>query len=147
MLYLADQVWKAVVDHCRREMPYEACGLLTGRGDRVTRAIALPNVAADRGHAYLAEPESLYRALMEIEERGEEMIGIYHSHPDGPPVPSDRDREQAFWPGVVHLVISLAGSRPQACAWRLDGPCPSPAAPRPAGGSAAGFRKIRLDKL
>lgn len=143
VLYLPHQVWEVVLDHCRREVPHEACGLLAGRGNRVARAIPLPNVAPDPERAYLAEPESLYRALVEMEERGEEMIGIYHSHPAGPPAPSERDREQAFWPGVAHLVISLAGGRPRACAWRLHGPHPSPAPQR----RGPAFSKIRLYTL
>lgn len=129
------------MDHCRREMPYEACGVLAGHGDRVTRAIPLPNVASEPAHAYLAEPESLYQVLLDMEERGEELIGIYHSHPNGPPALSDRDREQAFWPGVVHLVVSLAAGQPQLGAWRLPAPCSATSIP-----VQLQFAKIILDK-
>ncbi|MDI6893045.1 MAG: M67 family metallopeptidase [Bacillota bacterium] len=143
ILYVPEPVWEAVLDHCRREMPREACGLLSGLGNTVACALPLPNVAPDPQHSYLAEPECLYRALAEVERRGEEMLGIYHSHPTGSPALSARDREQALWPGVVHVVVSFAGRRPQARAWRLPGCGP----PVDTAVGAVPLRIIHLDKL
>jgi proteasome lid subunit RPN8/RPN11 len=118
-----------VKEHCCREKPREACGLLAGREGVVSRAIPLPNVSPSPERAYLADPEYLYRALRDLEERGEEMLAIYHSHPGGPPTPSARDLEQAFWPGVVQLVVSLSGREPEARGYLL--PEDRTAAPRP----------------
>lgn len=126
-------VWDRVNEHCLSEKPREACGLLAGRGGVVSRAIPLPNVSPAPDRAYLADPESLYGALRDLEERGEEMLAIYHSHPAGPPALSARDREQAFWPGVVQLVVSLAGPEPEARGYLL-----------PDGGAAAEPRPVRL---
>lgn len=120
-LCILRSAWSQVVAHCRRELPREACGILAGRGRVALRAIALPNASGAPEREYLADPESLYAALCEVEERGEQMLAIYHSHPQGPPHLSPRDLEQAFWPQAVQVVVSLAGRRPVARAFQVEG--------------------------
>ncbi|MEW6545449.1 MAG: M67 family metallopeptidase [Bacillota bacterium] len=118
-LCIPRRVWGEVIHLCRLQLPGEACGILAGTGNRVSRAIPLPNISPTPTRAYLADPESLYRALLDIEERGEQLLAIYHSHPAGPATLSPVDLEQAFWP-VVHVVISPADNEPRAAAYRLQ---------------------------
>jgi len=118
-LRIPRSVWDRVNEHCLSEKPREACGLLAGRGGVVSRAVPLPNVSPTPHRAYLADPEYLYQALRDLEERGEEVLAIYHSHPAGPPALSARDLEQAFWPGVVQLVVSLSGQEPEVRGYLL----------------------------
>jgi proteasome lid subunit RPN8/RPN11 len=42
-----------------------------------------------------------------MRERGEELFGIYHSHPKTPPLPSKSDLAQAAYPEALYLIISL----------------------------------------
>lgn len=120
-LCILRSAWLQVIAHCRRELPREACGILAGRGRTALRAIALPNASGTPEREYLADPESLYAALCEVEERGEQMLAIYHSHPQGPPNLSSRDLEQAFWPQALQVVVSLAGRRPVVRAFHVEG--------------------------
>ncbi|HSB67460.1 MAG TPA: Mov34/MPN/PAD-1 family protein, partial [Anaerolineales bacterium] len=46
------------------------------------------------------------KAFLEIERRGWEMVGIYHTHPHGPEVPSQTDRSEAFYPESVYIILS-----------------------------------------
>lgn len=120
-LYIPQSVWGEVIQHCRQHLPREACGILAGTGSMVRRAIPLPNASPSPTRAYLADPESLYRTLLDLESRQEEMLAIYHSHPQGPPVLSPADLEQAFWPHLLQVVISLADEEPQAGVFRTKG--------------------------
>lgn len=114
MLTIAGADLAAVIEHCRRELPDEACGILGGRGGRVESVHPVKSVRASPSR-YAMDPAEQFRALDDIRRAGRELAGIYHSHPDGPAGMSDVDREQALWPGTslpsypeaVQVVVSL----------------------------------------
>lgn len=106
-LVLTDGQAATVVDHARAEEPSEACGLLGGREGRVEVVYPLPN--AERSPVrYLAEPEAQVDAMMEIESKGLEVVGIYHSHPESGAYPSPTDMAMAAYPDAVYVIVSLA---------------------------------------
>ena len=105
-LILTPEQVAEIVAHARAEYPHEACGLLGGRDGRVEKVYPLPN-AEHSPVRYLADPEAQYQAMMEIEERGWEIVAIYHSHPDSPAYPSATDLEMAYYPDSICLIISL----------------------------------------
>jgi proteasome lid subunit RPN8/RPN11 len=96
-----------MISYARDEAPREACGILAGRNGRVLRIYRTRN--ADRSPtSYRLDPDQQFRVFKDIEDRGLELLGIYHSHPSSPAVPSDRDVEQAYYPEVSYILISLA---------------------------------------
>jgi proteasome lid subunit RPN8/RPN11 len=101
--------WQAarIIDRARAARPKEACGLLGGRDGCVTRIYPLPNTEQSPVR-YLAEPQAQLDAMLEIEERGDEIVGIYHSHLNAPAYPSPTDVAMAAYPDAVHLIVSLA---------------------------------------
>ena len=105
-LILAPWQLAEIVAHARDEYPHEACGLLGGREGRVERVYALPN-AEHSPVCYMADPEAQLRAMLEIEDRGWEIVAFYHSHPSSPAYPSPTDLEMAFYPEALSLIISL----------------------------------------
>ncbi len=112
MLVIAPQHLKAVVDATETAWPEEACGLLVGRREpalvwRVTRIEPARNVAPDRRRAFEVDPG--LRIGLERELRGGEdrIVGVYHSHPEGPVWPSAVDRAMVFEPELLWLVVSL----------------------------------------
>src|SRR5690606_3436479 len=134
VLWLSADALRTVLHHCRRERPREACGWLAGRwqppggpeGGRrgVTalglRAYPMANVAEDPIRRYLMDPEEQFAVLRTMRRRGEELVGIYHSHPATAPVPSATDIDLAYTKDAVYLIVSLAGPRPELRAWWLD---------------------------
>jgi len=104
----------AIVGHCRRELPNEACGLLGGTAGRVESVHPVRNVLASPVR-FAMDPLEQLRALEAIGRAGRGVVGIYHSHPGGPAGMSETDREEACWPGTsapnypeaVHLIVSL----------------------------------------
>jgi len=108
-LIIGKQLLQRILEHCMEEKPYEACGILTGKAGRVLHAYATDN--AKRSPVfYEVEFEQQERVLSAMEERGEELLGIYHSHPTAPAIPSLNDINQAVhYPDAVRLIISLAG--------------------------------------
>ena len=109
-LILTRQQVAQIEAHARSEYPREACGLLGGRNGRVESVYPLPNAERSRTR-YLAEPVAQLRAMLESEDRGCDIVAIYHSHPSSPPYPSDTDLEMACYPEALYLIISLTDQR------------------------------------
>ena len=115
-------VRRAIVDHARREAPLECCGLLLGRGRAVTFAAACTNAArsATRYRIHPREHIDVRRTLRKFSPPLE-IVGVYHSHPSGRPVPSATDIAEARYPTWVHLIVGLRASRPEIVAYQIRG--------------------------
>lgn len=119
-LWLDAGVVQALLSACRAAYPHEACGLLSGKGNVATSHHPVANVADRPAERFEMDPEGQRLALAAIEERGEELVAIYHSHPSTSAIPSEDDVRRAAHPGVFHLIVSLAGLRPVLRAYRID---------------------------
>lgn len=96
--------------------PAEACGFLVGRGDEVSEAVPAPN-RAERPDRYLIDARDVWKAMKVARDDGHELLGVYHSHPDGEPEPSTTDVDDA-WGAWVHLIVACgAGKAAGARAW------------------------------
>jgi proteasome lid subunit RPN8/RPN11 len=105
--------------HVDAHKPNEACGLLGGSGGRVEKVYLIAN-ATPSPVSYSMKPEELVRAIVEIEERGWELLGIFHSHPAGPPTPSAADVAEAYYPDSAYVICAPdAGGRWQARAFEI----------------------------
>ena len=74
--------------HARAELPNEACGLLSGSlaSGRAIRFHPARNVEASPLR-YDVHPEDLVRITFAIEDAGEELVAIFHSHTRSAAVP------------------------------------------------------------
>jgi proteasome lid subunit RPN8/RPN11 len=99
-------VYEAIVTHAREGKPEEVCGLLRGRGRTAFQAIRAVNVADERIENYAVDPQSLLLQFA-FEEAGDELMGIYHSHPVSIAYPSATDAWNANYPDAIYLICSL----------------------------------------
>jgi len=106
----------------READPAECCGLIGGTEEGKAESIyALRNVAADKIVSYEAAPEDLFAAQRQMRERGEQLLGIYHSHPrSAAPEPSVTDVRLAYYPQAVYFIVGLAGPQPVMSAFRIS---------------------------
>ena len=109
---------EAVVAHARAEAPRECCGLLLGRPDSVSEAVAARNIAA-MATRFLVDPQDHINTLRAARGRGLEILGFYHSHPHTAAVPSETDRAEAGYPDHLYLIVSLAVEPADARLFRL----------------------------
>ena len=92
----------------------EVCGLLFGAAGRIEAAEACANVAADPARTFEIDPTALFAAYRRARGGGLAVMGHYHSHPSGLPVPSARDAAQAMGDGAVWVILGSGVAR----AWR-----------------------------
>ncbi len=95
-----------IIAHALEGKPEEICGILRGRGLEAFELIRARNVAPERIENYDVDPQTLLRQF-EFEEAGDEMMGIYHSHPVSVAYPSATDAWNAHYPDAVYFICSL----------------------------------------
>ena len=92
-------------DHVTREVPIEACGLVAGRENESAHIYEITNEAGSPIRYRMAPKEQL-AAFLELEQRGWNLLAIYHSHPAGPTLPSTLDLAEAAYPNTAQLIWS-----------------------------------------
>ena len=96
-----------IVAHSRDDMPNECCGLIGGDGSAMTSVHRARNAAAT-WLRYELHPTDQLKIMNRIEEDGEELVGIYHSHTKSEAFPSQTDINLAEnWPDPLYLICSL----------------------------------------
>lgn len=111
--------------HARAEIPNEACGLLAGDAETGIVTAYHPARNADASpYVYTVHPDDLVRIVLGIEDAGEDLVAIFHSHTHSPAVPSLTDRRQARYPAIYLLAtLSDEDATPAESlrAWRIEG--------------------------
>jgi proteasome lid subunit RPN8/RPN11 len=123
-LVLPRAIAAELLAHARAEVPNEACGLLAGSRATGTATGFHPARNAEASPLiYTVHPDDLLRIVLAIDDAGEDLVAIFHSHTRSPAVPSATDRRQALYPDAFYLLASL--SEPDAPperalrAWRI----------------------------
>jgi proteasome lid subunit RPN8/RPN11 len=86
--------------------PREACGILLGRGGRITEARETANLHPSPRTHFEIDPQALIDAHRAARSGGPEVLGYFHSHPVGEPVPSATDRASASGDGRVWAILA-----------------------------------------
>ncbi len=112
MLKIRHNEYTALRQHGEETYPHECCGVLLGSidGDAriVTSIVRAGNTRVDSPHnRYHIDPKELVRIQREGRERGEDIVGFYHSHPDHPARWSQTDLAEAHWIGCSYVITSV----------------------------------------
>ena len=111
MIKIEQQPWEEMVAHARATYPNECCGAMLGTvdGDEklVTIALSLENASQGPQQArYELRPEDLLKADREARQKGLDLVGIYHSHPDCGAYFSETDLKNSC-PWYSFVVLSI----------------------------------------
>lgn len=125
MLTLGRDVYDDIVAHARADTPQEVCGILAGEfDDEASVSIEshrTVNTASDSQTEYAIDPEEQFAVMGTIERENHDVVGFYHSHPQGPPAPSPTDQKRATWDGYSYVIVALGGTHPYVGSWRWTG--------------------------
>jgi proteasome lid subunit RPN8/RPN11 len=120
MLKITQIAYAALRRHGEQTYPHECCGVLLGHFDddganskTVTRVAKCGNTRADSPHnRYHIDPKELIQIQREARDRGEDILGFYHSHPDHPAKWSPTDLAEAHWFGCSYVITSVEKGKP-----------------------------------
>ena len=140
-IQLKKEQLESIRSHGAKEYPNECCGMLLGRADgdskEVLEVVPLRNLRHDSPRAqellpledpgreseknrFLIDPLEQLRVEREARERGLDVLGYYHSHPDHPARPSNYDRDHA-WPWYSYVIVSVErGGAAEMTSWVLS---------------------------
>ena len=121
---LPANVRRAVLQHARRDAPNECCGFLIGRARRVLFAASMRNTAARPRAQVRIDPREHIALRRELRRLSPalEIVGLYHSHPDGPREPSARDRRDAHYREWLYVIAIGASDKFRLRAYRINRP-------------------------
>jgi proteasome lid subunit RPN8/RPN11 len=126
MLELRPELLAQIHAHAELSYPEEGAGLLLGDVDggrkRVAAILTFANAREPtaRHNRYLITAQDMQRGEQEAMQRGLDVLGVFHSHPDHPNQPSEFDREWA-WPWYSYLITSVqAGKAADSRSWLLS---------------------------
>lgn len=142
VLQLSDQQVQHLIAHAIRTYPEECCGLLLGHlpPDRPFKQVikiwetinawnpeigadlttVIPHLGQGKRDRFWIDPQDLLSAQRYARAHQMNIVGIYHSHPDHPAVPSESDRLLA-WSDYSYLILSVqSGIVPDYRCWTLD---------------------------
>ena len=97
---------QAILAHAAQTHPHECCGLLLGEVAMVTHAQPTANVHPEPARHFEIDPAALIAAHKAERAGGPQVIGYYHSHPSGDPVPSSTDRACAAHDGKLWAIVA-----------------------------------------
>lgn len=117
MISIDEQQLSEIRAHGESDYPYECCGLMLGRFEAdgrktvsMTHPISNAREEQAKRNRFLIRPEELLRGEKYAREKGLDVIGFYHSHPDDAAVPSQYDLAHA-WPTYSYIVVSVEQGR------------------------------------
>ena len=121
MLIVPGRLIEQMNTHVEKAYPEEGAGFLIGEAGEVKEILALANSREDgaRHNRFLFTPEDYLQAELKADELGLSLIGVFHSHPDSPNIPSEYDREwaQPFFSYIITRVDN--GKAVNNRSWRL----------------------------
>ncbi|HMU94702.1 MAG TPA: M67 family metallopeptidase [Anaerolineales bacterium] len=120
-LKLTKNILDDISKHVEAAYPEEGAGFLLGVEGEVKQILSLPNAREDeaRHNRFLFTPEDYLKAELKADSLGLSLIGVFHSHPDCPNIPSEYDREwaQPFFSYIITRVDE--GRSVSHRSWRL----------------------------
>jgi len=113
-----------IFQHGEDTYPEECCGVLIASPHRpnvIIESKKMQNINQESKQTrYNIDPLELMKLEDELDGRGLEMVGIYHSHPDHRAEPSDTDLQHA-WPNLHYMVFGVRhGRADKVSVWYLD---------------------------
>ena len=134
MLTLSQALQAEVVAHCQSRYPKEACGLLAGPVEaagpsrQAIQIYPMTNVE-DSPIGYAMDPREQLRVEKLMRQRGQRLIGIYHSHTATEAYPSPVDVRMALSPDLSYVLVSLKDqAAPDFKSYVIDGATITPEA-------------------
>jgi proteasome lid subunit RPN8/RPN11 len=110
-LIIPQHIFEKMIAHCKKEYPYEACGILAGKGNRVSKIYTMTNIEKSPV-SYLLDSKEQFNVMKDMRENNLSMVAIFHSHPSSSAYPSITDVNLAFYEDAAYVIVSLIQSTP-----------------------------------
>ncbi len=93
--------------HAQKTPEREVCGLISSLNNSPYRSYPITNTANKPESFFNLDAQQQIQVMAKMRDNNEQLFAIYHSHPTAPAIPSSADIEQANYPDVLYIIISL----------------------------------------
>ena len=119
MLKIPKAIHDRILAHARDEAPNECCGLLAGKDNTAEAIYPMTNIHHSQV-SYMIDPKEQFAVFKEMRAKENDLIAIYHSHPETAAYPSATDVRLAYYPDAAYIIVSLENpARPLMKAYRI----------------------------
>ena len=124
-LRLTEAQHRRILAHCYDGLPDEACGLLAGPVDDREEPTGVVSVvyptrnSEASARTYTVDSRDLIKAMRDAENRGEQLVGVFHSHTHTVAYPSPTDVKLAMEPSWIYVIVSLKDGDPVLRGYRI----------------------------
>jgi [CysO sulfur-carrier protein]-S-L-cysteine hydrolase len=115
---ISRDLYDQIVAHARADAPNECCGMIATHDGEAVRVYPAANTAASPLR-YEIDGAEQYRIQMAIDDAGNDLGAIYHSHTRSAPFPSQTDINLAFYPDALYVIVGLSHGDPEVRAYRI----------------------------
>ncbi|MEK3886289.1 M67 family metallopeptidase [Bacillus sp. FSL K6-3431] len=116
-------VYEEMISYCKKALPNEACGLLSGIQPTGSTLWKVKNESLNPNRFYMSV-DSIKQAVMKIEENGEKLSGIFHSHPSSHAFPSSHDIQNNPYTHLAYIIVSFYNGKIEVGCYRMGGETP-----------------------
>jgi [CysO sulfur-carrier protein]-S-L-cysteine hydrolase len=117
---MTEDIYNELISYCQENLPFEACGLISGKNNFGCTLWKLRN-EAESPYRFAMSKEAVISTLRQIAELSEELVAIFHSHPHTPAIPSQRDILFNPYPELAYFIVSLREADPEVGCFRING--------------------------
>lgn len=103
---VSSEVVERLLAEAAQAHPHECCGILLGTGQTIVGLKPARNVHPEPATHFEIDPQVLIDAHRAARADGDQIVGYYHSHPNGEPAPSTTDRAMAAADGSIWAIIA-----------------------------------------
>lgn len=123
-LRISPEALETMVNDAEKRFPNECCGFFYGKDGEHRNIIEAKVIAnskeGDQRRRFKISALDYMKAERYATEKGLQLLGIYHSHPNHPAIPSEHDRKQAV-PTFSYIILSVQeGKFDHIRSWQLN---------------------------
>ncbi len=119
MLKINKKIVSAIFAQGKKDAPIEACGYLVGKGNDVLKHYEMTNIDNSKEH-FTLDPKEQFKILKETRKDNNEILAVYHTHPETPARPSQEDIKLAFDSSIIYVIASIANNDDVIKGFRID---------------------------
>lgn len=117
--YMRSILLREMVNYCKRHLPYEGCGLISGTDNTGLTLWKLPNESRSVSGFSMSE-RSVAMALKQMQLKGEQLTGIFHSHPSTSAYPTKKDIKYNPYSNIAYIIVSFHTQPPEIGCFHVD---------------------------
>lgn len=117
-IIIPSHIFDEMLVHCKEGYPNEACGILAGSGNEVSKIYKMTNIE-NSPISYFMDSNEQFKAMKDMRENNLSILAIFHSHPSSAAYPSAKDISLAFYDDAVYIIVSLMGKEPVVKAFSI----------------------------